>query len=169
MKTFKFILLVGIIFYSSSCNKDSLDKNKDSFEPKVMENYNFYENAEMYNNAQKLRSKDYSSAFDIEKVERDGKMLNVTLAYLGKCEINKFDVIWDGILMESWPMQTLLIIKRSASNCDDSMLKKEVLSIDLMEFIGDKALVEGTVFYISNGSKTPDEENADSVVTNINQ
>ncbi|NLZ95952.1 MAG: hypothetical protein GX921_09040 [Bacteroidales bacterium] len=169
MKIYKFILLIGIIFFSFSCSKDSSDKNKDSSVPKVMENYNFYQNAEMYNNAQKLRSKDYSSAFDIEKVERNGKLLNVTLTYLGKCEVNKFDVIWDGILLESWPMQTRLIIKRSASNCDDTLLETETLSIDLMELIGDKVLVEGTVFYVSDGSKTSDEENADTVVSNSDQ
>lgn len=166
MRIFKFILLFGIIFFSSSCNNDSLDKGKDSFVPKIMENYDFYKNAEMYNNAKEMRSKKYSSAFDIEKVERKGEMLNVTLTYLGRCETNKFDVIWDGILMESWPMQTRLIIKRSASNCDDKLLKKETLSINLLELMDDKVLVEGTVFHVSNGSKTQDEENADSVVTN---
>ena len=166
MRIFKFILLVGIIFNSPSCNNDSIDKDKDSFVPMIMENYDFYKNAEMYDKAQRLRSKEYSSVFDIENVERKGEMLNVTLTYLGKCETNKFDVIWDGILMESWPMQTRLIIKRSASNCDDKLLKKETLSINLLELMDDKVLVEGTVFHVSNGSKTQDEENADSVVTN---
>ncbi len=168
MKIFKLILLAGIMVFSA-CNKEAYDDNDDSIVPKVMENYNFYKSARMYNEAQELRSENYSDAFEIEKVERTGNLLNVTLSYLGNCETNKFDVIWDGILLESWPMQTRLIIKRSASNCDDEELKKEILSIDLEELIGDKVLVEGTVFYVSNGSKTPDEANADAVVTNINQ
>ncbi len=168
MKIFNLILLAGIMVFSA-CNKETDDGNDDSIVPKAMENYNFYKSAKMYNEAQELRSENYSDAFEIEKVERTGNLLNVTLAYRGNCEINKFDVIWDGILLESWPMQTRLIIKRSASNCDDKELKKEILSIDLVELIGDKVLVEGTVFYVSNGSKTPDEANADAVVTNVNQ
>lgn len=168
MKKFKLVLLAGIMVFSA-CNKETNDDNDGSIVPKAMENYNFYKSAKMYNEAQKLRSENYSNAFEIEKVERTGNLLNVTLAYLGNCETNKFDVIWDGLIAESWPMQTRLIIKRSASSCDDKALKKEILSIDLVELIGDKVLAEGTVFYVSNGSKTPDEANADAVVTNVNQ
>lgn len=168
MKIFNLILLAGIIVFSS-CNKEVYDDNDDSIVPKAMENYNFYKSAKMYNEAQDLRSGNYSDAFEIEKVERTGNLLNITLSYQGNCETNKFDVIWDGILLESWPMQTQLIIKRSVSNCDDKGVKKEILSIDLVELIDDKVLVEGTIFYVSNGSKTPDEANADAVVTNVNQ
>ncbi len=168
MKKFKLVLLAGIMVFSA-CNKESNDGNDGSIVPKAMENYNFYKSAKIYNEAQELRSKNYSDAFEIEKVERTGNLLNVTLTYLGNCETNKFDVIWDGLIAESWPMQTRLIIKRSASSCDDKTLKKEILSIDLVELIGDKVLTEETVFYISNGSKTPDEANADAVVTNVNQ
>ena len=167
MKTFNLIVLVGIIVFTSCSKEDDVSHGKKYPVPIIQENFNFYKSAELYSDAQRMRSESYSDVFEIEKVERVGNRLDVTVSYKGNCEINKFDVIWDGIIMESWPVQTRIMIKRSTSNCDsDGEIKKEILSIDLVELIGDTVLVEGAIFHVSNASKTPDEANADTIITN---
>jgi len=164
MRITNLILVISIMVFFS-CSKEENKNIEDLPVPKVMENFNFYKSSSLYNEAKNARSNSYSDAFEIEKAERIGNLLNVTVSYPGNCEINKFDVIWDGIIMESWPMQISLIIKRTASNCS-SEIKREILSIDLVELINDQALVDGTVFHVSNASKTADQENSDTVVSN---
>lgn len=164
MKTIKLILLATIVLASCSKEKTSDD---DPVIPKAGANFNFYKSADLYSEAQDLRSEGYSDAFEITEVEREGNNLDITVEFKGNCKTNKFDVIWDGIIMQSWPMQTKLIVKRTSSDCDSNgETKKEIISIDLVEFIGDKVLVDGTVFHVSNASKTPDEANADKTVSN---
>ena len=117
MKILNFILLGSIIVFSS-CSKNN---DKELVVPHAGENFNFYESANLYKEAQKLRSKSYSDAFEIEKVERIDNLLNITVSYQGNCETSKFDIIWDGMLLFSWPMQANLIIKRDATNCGNEI------------------------------------------------
>ena len=167
MRIFNLILLAGTIIFASCNKEDDTNNDKEYPVPTIHENFNFYKSSQLYSKAQELRSESYSDAFDIEKAERVDNHLNVTVSYKGNCEINKFDVIWDGIIMESWPVQTRIMIKRSTSNCNsDGETKREILSIDLVKLIDDKVLVEGAVFHVSNASKTPDEATADTVITN---
>lgn len=164
MKIFKLVLVLSIIVLSS-CSKNKIDDNDPV--PEVLENYDFYNSAQLYNKALQLRSESYSDAFEIDNVAREGNFLNVTLSYQANCETEKFDVIWDGLILESWPMQIHLIIKRSASDCDlEGETITQVLAIDLVELISDEVLVDGSVFHISNSSKTSNEANADVTISN---
>ena len=169
MKTFNFIVLVAVVVFTSCSKNDDTFNEEDFPTPNIQENFNFYKSLKLYTEAQEQRSETYSGAFEIEKVERKGNNLDVTVSYPENCETNKFDVIWNGIVLESWPVQTQIIIKRSASNCNSNeKMKTETLSIDLLKLIGDKVLVEGAVFHVSNASKTSNEEDADTSITHTN-
>ena len=161
MKKLKVILLI-IPFLMSACNKEE----GEDVNMKVEDNYNFYTSNSMYNEAQHLRSDEYSDLFEIESVERKDNDLYVTISYNDNCDQNEFNVIWNGTVMESYPYQIGLIITREAGNCSaEDEIVTETLVIDLAELIGDEVLVNETLFHVANGSKLPGEENADIEVT----
>ena len=165
MKVFK-LGVWALLFLFASCQKDTnaIDGNI----PVSGENFNFYKSADLYSNAQSLRSENFSDEFEISGVELVGKDLNVIVSYNGSCETSKFDVIWDGYVMETFPQRINLIIKRTATNCNpNGATKNEVLSIDLVEFMGLSEMPENTVFTVSNASKIPEEDNAD-IITSTN-
>jgi hypothetical protein len=160
MKPFKLATL-AFVFIIASCQKDDSKGGVDI--PVPGENFNFYKSA------QASRSEEFSDEFEITDVDLTDNILNVAVSYNGSCESNKFDVIWNGYVMETFPQRINLIIKRTANNCDpNGELKDEILAIDLLKFMGLSSMPENTVFTVANASKIPEEDNADTTVTVTN-
>ncbi|MCG6191188.1 hypothetical protein [Maribellus maritimus] len=166
-----FAVVAGIMLTGASCSKDETNGPDESKLTIEKENYTFLKSGSLYNEAEKDRSENYSSPFEIENVERTGDIMNITVSFPAGCEINKFEVIWDGMIMESYPVQTRIFIKRNASGCPGSdEMETEVLSVDLEELIfeGNDAQLQDAIIIVSNASKKPDTQNADVPVSNDN-
>lgn len=132
-------------------------------------NYTFLKSAQAYNEAKQNRSEVYSALFDISKVERIGDTLNITVSFLQGCEVSKFEVVWNGIVMMTYPATIGLIVKRSTGNCGtpgDTV--KQELSINLTECIGDASLAKDANILVSNASKKTGTDNADIPISNKN-
>ncbi len=148
MKILK-VLLPILLIVLISCSKDDIQNDVGYQEA----NYTFYKSANLFSEAENNRSAEYSKAFKIVSVNRTDNKLEIKLSYEGSCDNNKFEVIWSGAIMESWPMQTTLFVKRSAENCkNDGKTFEETLIIDLKKFMGDDLDLENTVFHVCNGS-----------------
>lgn len=147
-----------------SCSKD--ETNRPDTLPVTIEkeNYTFMKNANLYEAAEKNRSEEYSSPFEIVHVNRSGNTMDITVSFQAGCETNKFEVIWDGLIMESYPVQTRIFVKRNASGCSDSdETETTALSVNLTELIfrdNDPQLKDAFVI-VSNASKKEGTQNAD--------
>ena len=151
-----------------SCSKDEtglIDKNPYSVEK---DNYTFLKNADTYQEVQRKRLEDGLSDFEIEKVERTGNSIEITVLISNQCTVNEFEVIWDGNIMESYPPQTRIFVNRITDGCNDSgETETMVLVVDLEELIfkdNDPQLEEAIVI-VSNASKKPNTQNADIPVS----
>jgi hypothetical protein len=159
------VLLMAI----GACSKDSTNDDISNDYKLEKGNFTFLKNTKIFKQAEKERSDGYSDEFEINKVERIGDTLNITVSFYEGCEINKFEVIWDGSIMLSYPEMTIFFVKRTADNCgEQGELKTQVLSLSIVEIIGDEALAKRINVTVSNASKKVDEENADIFISNKN-
>lgn len=161
-------LLLILIGFTTSC-QDELEASDPILSKGPV---NYYKDKARFDEADRLRSEAYSSPFSIDHVQRMGDTLNVEISYAKGCE-GTFDVIWDGAIMESYPMQANLFLKFNATGCPTDFILGEtvrkMITIDLVGFIGDEKLVKETIFHVSNASSLQDvtcEGNCDKTVSN---
>ena len=164
MKKLKVLLPLPILFIVLiSCSKDDIQNDVGYQEA----NYTFYKSANLFSEAENNRSAEYSKEFKILSVVRVSNKLKIKVSYTGSCDNNKFYIIWSGAIMESWPMQTIFFVKRSAENCkNDNKIFEETLVVDLKKFMGDGLDIENTVFHVCNGSVEEGDPN-DVVSTSV--
>ena len=150
--------LIWVVLLTIACNQDDTADVKTPT-PKQGENFKFFASDEMYNDALGKRSGDYSAPFEIldvaavkDSLPTGHDFLLVTVEYDESCE-GEFEVIWDGRIMESYPVQTHLIMKYNAACSNTNQKTIETIAIDLDEFIGDALLVDEAVFHLLNASK----------------
>lgn len=169
-KTDKYLLLLVLIIMGTTvaCDKSENElKDPASF---TIENaqYTLYKNSTLSHEADEKRSESYSAPFEIESVERVGGNLNINVAFQAGCEVNKFEILWDGLIMESYPIQTRLYIKRTISDCIYiDAIERATLTIDLNELaekIGNDQILEA-IITVSNTSKKVNMEDADVPVS----
>lgn len=170
IKNYVITMLAVLLLFLGSCSKDTTNNDRSN-DTQVLDkgSYTFQKSAVTYNEAKEKRSEEYSAPFEISKIERVGDSLNITLSYLQGCEESKFDVIWDGIVNFTYPATIVLIVKRSTGNCGalgDTI--KQVLSIDLVECIGDSSFIKDANILVSNASKKPNSDNSDVIISNKN-
>lgn len=169
MKDFFFYVLIAtLLFGIGSCEKSDSEIVDPAPYTVENENYTFHKNTGVYLNAQKNRSESYSHSFEIESVKRTGNIMQVNVVFPAGCTNNQFEIIWDGKIMESHPVQTRVFVKRMAEECVDSEEKERLaLELDLDELIfkkGDDQL-QNAVIIVSNASKKPNMENSDIPVS----
>lgn len=169
-KNIFFCLIMMLMAIITSC-QDDLEAHE---EPILLgtDPVNFYKNKVMFDEASSLRSEDFSSPFSIDHMQRIGDTLKVEVSYAKGCE-GTFHVIWDGAIMESYPLQATLFLKFHATDCPNNFIQDEtvrkVITIDLVEFIGDDQLVKETIFHVANASSLQGvtcEGNCDKTVSN---
>jgi hypothetical protein len=164
---YQMLVLTGLFLFISSCIKE----NKDLSNPEVLDKgtYTFLKSAGLASEASENRSEEYSAAFDITKVERKDDTLKITVSFLKGCEINKFQIIWNGTVLYSFPPMINLFVKRSTENCRPSQdTISQILKINLAECIGNKSLIKEANFIVSNASKKLNSTNSDITISNEN-
>lgn len=169
-KKYVITMLAIILLLAGACSKDTTKKDSSN-DTRIFDkgNYTFQISAKSYNDAMEKRSGDYSASFDIVKVERTGDTLNIMVSFLQGCDVNKFDVIWNGLELETYPVTIALIVKRTAENCGtlgDTIT--QVLSINLVECLSDSSLIKDARILVSNASKKPNGDNSDVTISNKN-
>ncbi|MEO0333776.1 MAG: hypothetical protein AAF223_19230 [Bacteroidota bacterium] len=152
------ILFIGLfLLLFTACQEDPEVTAPADESPQ--EEVNFHRDKALFEEAAQLRSESYSSPFTIDYVGREENTLKVEVSYPKGCE-GTFDVIWDGIVMESYPMQACLFLKFSATDCPTEFIhedaEKKAIVIDLVALIGDESLVNETIFHVSNASSLQD-------------
>ncbi|WP_422079458.1 hypothetical protein [Ulvibacterium sp.] len=159
------LLFIGIVLVS--CNKDDGDSSLPG------ENgINLLVGAKLYKDMENKRlngkGSENSANFEIVAVERKGNLLNINVSYEG-CRERVFDVIWEGIVRETSPCKTSLILSRkildSDVSCGSDMPIKpftETLEIDLERLFGkdnaETLACSIDVYSMLNETDSPDEE-----------
>jgi hypothetical protein len=132
-----FAVLIFLLL-TSSCKKS---------ESEVMLDKNLLRSAAKYNQIFNNRS-DGEGSFTIEDVKREENVM--TIHVKGGCSTDDFQVIWDGVILESYPGQVRLILHNTTqNNCGKE--KKLNIRIDLSKIIGNQD-PKHLVFHVANGS-----------------
>jgi hypothetical protein len=155
----KFLAILTLMYMALSCEKESAEKMSAVANDQL--NYSFLNSAKASNEANQLRSADYSASFEITKVDRINDILNITVTYPDPCGDSKFEVIWNGLVMESYPEIIFLYIRRTTGCTKSGNPAVRVLSVSLPEKLGDKALAKRVKIILCNTSKKANTENSD--------
>jgi hypothetical protein len=93
--------------------------------------------------------------FEIKKVTREGNTLKIDVTGAGG--IDNYKVVWDGVLLESFPMQANLVVGYDMPDgVQDAMLHSYTLEVDLQKLFGSTANASDVTVQVSNGSKKQD-------------
>jgi len=160
----------------ASCDSDSSDGDSDlkGTDYKVSKgDYTFYANKEKYTDLETLRGDESLCQIEIKivKVKREGNILTIDVSKPKSCDV-EFEVVWNGTILESFPMQAHLYIHPTSNNCTDQDEKEvEVLTLDLEEVLKDldASFIEDTNFTIKESCRLVDivcAENCDVTITN---
>ncbi|MBB5438936.1 hypothetical protein HDC92_002620 [Pedobacter sp. AK017] len=134
------ILIAAIAITCFSCKKSSEDAE-------MTLDKNLLKSAEKYAALVEQRT-DGEGKFTIENIHRNGDIL--TLNVKGGCTEEDFQVIWDGVILLSYPGQIKLVLNNdNAGNCaPDTPLSIEV---NLRKILG-KQDPKDFIFHVANGS-----------------
>ena len=161
---FNLTVMMILLLTMATCKKESSEASEplDSF---AAANFSFLKSTQASNEANQLRSSDYSASFEISKVDRNKELLNITVTYLEGCGNSKFDLIWNGLVMESFPEMIILYLRRTSDCGVDVKPATRVLSVNLTEYLGDAALAQRVKIILCNTSKKANTENSDISIT----
>ncbi len=163
-----FILAV-LLFVVTACDKSENELKDPTPFTLQKENYTLFKNSSFYNEAKNNRSESYSASFEIESVERVGNNLNINIVFQEGCTNSKYEIIWDGLVMESYPPQARIFVKRTVSDCIYiDAIDRLTLTVDLNELAeknGNDQIIEA-IITVSNASKKQNTDNSDFPVSN---
>ncbi len=171
------LVLTSISFFTlASCDNDSSDGDSDlkGTNYKVSTgDFTFYANKEKYTDLETLRGDDTLCQIEtkVVKVKREGNNLTIDISKPKNCDV-EFEVVWNGTILESFPMQAHLYIHPTSNNCTDQDEKEiKVLILDLEEVLKDldASYIENTNFTIKESCRLVDivcAENCDVTITN---
>jgi hypothetical protein len=144
-----------------SCGQAN-DVPPDPFTLQYGKNFKFYTGSELYLTSVSERSTD-SAPFEIREVKTvqdqtpSGHDFLIVTVRHPDCT-GDFEIVWNGAIMESYPLQMNIFLSYKADCNKSSATKETVLSIDLDLFTGNSQLIEETVFHVINGSKVNTDE-----------
>ncbi|MEK7719306.1 MAG: hypothetical protein AAB347_06810 [Bacteroidota bacterium] len=163
-RLFNLAVMMILILTTSTCKKES-SKASEPLESFAASNFSFLKSTQASNEANQLRSSAYSASFEISKVDRNKELLNITVTYQEGCANSKFDLIWNGLVMESFPEMIILYLRRTSDCGVDVKPATRVLSINLTAYLGDAALAQRVKIILCNTSKKANTENSDISIT----
>lgn len=159
-------LTVVILFFTVSCTNENAVRDLDQ----EIISVNLVANKQKYDDADTARKSgngnSISDNFIINGTEREGDILKISVTYTGGCKEHTFDVIWNGLLLLSYPCQIGLLITHDAlgDNCEASLT--EILEVDLKALIGDNEYKDACTYYVY--SVLNESDAPDSIVTSGN-
>lgn len=157
---FNLMVMMILILMTATCKKESSEA-AEPLESFAAANFSFLKSIQASNEANQLRSPDYSAPFEISKVDRNKELLTITVTYPDGCGDSKFNMIWNGLVLESYP-EVIFIYLRRTSNCVVAgNPTTRSLSINLSTSLGDAALAQRVKIILCNTSKKANSENSD--------
>ena len=156
---FNLTAVLTLILILASCKEESSEQS--SFQNFAKANFSFLKSAQASNEANELRSPAYSALFEIIKIDRNKEILNITVTYPDGCSNSKFELIWNGLVLESYPEIIFLYLRRTSDCNVAGNSTSRVLSINLTECLGDAALAQRAKIVLCNTSKKANTENSD--------
>ena len=161
---FNLAVMMILLLTTATCKKES-SKASESLDSFAAANFSFLKSIQASNEANQLRSSDYSSSFEISKVDRNKELLTITVTYPEGCNDSKFIMIWNGLVLESYPEVIILYLRRT-SNCGVAgNPTTRALAINLSASLGDAALAQRVKIILCNTSKKANTENSDIPVS----
>ena len=139
MKTKKQIIglfLTGWMLTTPSCTSESDFEQQQPSEKYtvVQEGYSFFADQKRYKEADVRRAQ--GGLCDVEwkilQVQRTGNELTLQLSKPKDCKV-RYEFIWDGTLMESFPMMAHVFVKAVGENCVADEYEEEVIKVELNE------------------------------------
>lgn len=136
------------------------------------EAYTFFADPEKYGDIENKRAENDLCDIETEitKVQRSGNTLTITITRPEDCEID-YELIWNGEIRESFPMQSNLYIHSIGEGCEGELNETDVLVIDLEEALKDidASIIPDINFMIKDACHLTDIQCADDCdVTVIN-
>ena len=138
--------MLGLCLFLSvgfSCSQDenAADEDFSALVPSSEHKLSFSASKTVYAKAETARKTgkgdEASDPFQIDKVEKEGDILKITVSFSGGCAEHTFKVMWGGEVLLTDPCQIGLILTHNAQNdiCEANVT--EILEIDLNELLGD--------------------------------
>lgn len=158
--TAKILLLLVLVSCQKETTKDSAMLD-NSF---AAANLSFIKSIQASNEANQMRSADYSAPFEISKVERNKEMLSIAVSYPEGCGDSKFSLIWNGLMLESYPEVIFLYLRRTTVCGSSGSTTSRTLTLNLLTTLGDAALAQRVKIILCNGSKKANTENSDITI-----
>jgi hypothetical protein len=122
------------------------------------ENQQILKDKTLFDSYMKARtSATQTSYFELKEIKRENGIL--TIKILGDCDKEHYKVVWDGAVMESFPMQINLLIayNRPKDLVCDASLHEHTLEVNLKELIGHDFKDSDYIIHLLNGSQEKDK------------
>ena len=177
---FNLTAILTLLLVTSSCSKETTNLNTyldatTAFANVTSANFTVVKSIQASNEANQLRSPDYSALFEISKVARNKESLQITATYPVGCGDSKFELIWNGLT--TLPPKTVIIYLRRTSVCAGQALTSsqvlptnnisQTLSINLTEWLGDATSGQNVIVLLCNTSKKTNTDNSD-IIASVN-
>jgi len=161
MKNFLSVWLILPLLLILACSDTSVDPG-DSQGIRSGDNFTFHKNSALAEMTEQNRSSDISDPFEIDNVsfeEMDGqKLMHIEVTQMEGCSETypeKFEIIWDGIMLMIYPPQIGLYLKFDASGCSNLEENvKDTITISLIDTLESENLVKNAVITVLNASKS---------------
>lgn len=140
------LLALMMFFFVISCKKD--ERYPKISEPKTLE-ANLFESSDLF--AAALENRQSAHVFEIKDITRKDATLQVKVKGGGLEESFKF--IWDGSILESYPMRVLLVLKYDNHRNDFDKDKEFVIHVNLEKILGTAGNPKDFHFSLINGSQ----------------
>ena len=178
---FNILAILTLLLNTSSCKKDSTELKTsldatNSFASATSTNFTVLKSIQASNEANQLRSPDYSAWFEISKINRNKESLQISLTYPVGCGDSKFEVIWNGITTTTSPKTIIIYLRRTSvcaglaaasSQALSGNSVSQVFSINLTEWLSDASLGQTVTVLLCNTSKKTNTENSD-ILASVN-
>jgi hypothetical protein len=178
---FNLMAILTLLLVLLSCSKETntqLNTKLDAlaaYSNATSANFTVVKSIQASNEANQLRSSDYSALFEISKVTRNKESLQITATYPIGCGDSKFELIWNGIT--TLPPKTVIIYLRRTSACAGQALTSsqtlpsnsisQIMSINLTQWLGDATSGQNVIVLLCNTSKKTNTDNSD-IIASVN-
>ncbi|CAG5018412.1 hypothetical protein DYBT9275_05996 [Dyadobacter sp. CECT 9275] len=144
---FVFLALSAAVFTFSCNQENTVAPDGDAF---------LQTSAEKYNKLMTARETFKGTPFEIDGVEREANILKINVSGAGGIE--NYKIVWDGILMESYPMMTRLVVSYDLPDgVQTTVINHYTLTVDLQKLFGGSVDAADVNVQVSNGSKEDDK------------
>jgi len=143
----KLNLLVAVfsVLLFSSCKKSQRPAEKD---PVVLDE-NLIKSPKEFASTL-LERETAKNVFSIQTISRRDNLL--TIVVKGGSTAEDFQVIWQGIIMESYPMQTRLILRYKGDDASFDQEREIPVKVNLQKLLGTDYNASDFIFHVENGS-----------------